>query len=148
MVAGEPTGSQPWSVQLDDALSCARCASGRDCQLVPPSRASLPIIACAGSGTLTPGDRVELEIEEHPGWLLPVALAYGLPTLGLLAGAQFGALAGLLGLAGGLLAWRAVDARRPCPGAACGAARIVTVVAEAATPIPPLRSETRHADSH
>lgn len=103
-------------VELDPAPACARCAEGRGCGAALFAPAHRPLSLICRSECLLPdiGDRVTVEIGNRgSGWLQPVVLAYGLPTLGLLAGAcmpePFTPLATIAGLAGGLLAGRIVS---------------------------------------
>ena len=112
-------------VELDDASACTRCANGRGCGaalFTPPGRSlrldcALEAIGTDGEepGAARVGARVEVTLAASGArWLVPVALAYGLPTLGLLAGAlapePWTPFAAAAGLGGGLLAWRACGA--------------------------------------
>ena len=111
-------------VELDGAAACARCARGRGCGAAVFAPAGRPLrLDCAlepaGSAVAATavrvGTRVEVDLHDTGSrWLVPVVLAYGLPTLGLLAGAlvpePWTPLTAVAGLVGGLLAWRACNA--------------------------------------
>jgi len=110
-------------VVVDSAGSCARCASGRGCGLGLSSAAPVTL-DCEIDGALPElGDTVAVAAAtEGSSWLLVAAAGYALPTLGLVLGVLGGAgitnpsagpgsdvaaaCGGLLGLAGGVLAWR------------------------------------------
>lgn len=124
-------------VEFDAANGCRACAAGRGCGFGVLERRGvtlrLPFAKPPGSCP-SPGERVSIELEDDSRWLAVVALAFGLPTLGLvgagitasLAGiGDIGvALAGIGGLSGGIVACRAPMRSmgepgngRPCVGA-------------------------------
>jgi len=124
------------TVVLTQLSACRQCAQGRGCGAgllaVGQNRVELQ---CLTEQSVLAGQRVTIETDD-PGseWLLIVLIAFGLPILGLafglVAGYGFSALTGLpentqwpqalgvlLGLSGGVLAWRLVapqvDQRAP-----------------------------------
>lgn len=104
------------TVAVDAGVSCARCARGQGCGALALASASAPVrLRCHTCGPLRAGTPVALDAPGDAGWLLPVLLAYGLPTLGLLAGSlapePWTPLGAIAGLGGGLLAWRVASAR-------------------------------------
>lgn len=119
-------------VELDAAPACARCARGEGCGAALFAPTSRPLrLVCEWSlpARPAPGTPVTVELAEHgTGWLRPVFLAYGLPTVGLLVGACFpepwSPLTALLGCCGGILAWRAGFARSELPPSASGLATL------------------------
>lgn len=111
------------TVELEPGAACARCARGRGCGAALFASAGAPLrIECgvvdpiregravAPESPFPVGTAVEIEFpDDGSRWLLPVALAYGCPTLGLVVGAcapePWTAFAALAGLGGGFLAW-------------------------------------------
>lgn len=136
-------------VQTQALGGCERCARGRGCGLGLQANAAV-VIECDTDGVaLSDGSLVDITpCNDDRHWLYVVGGAYGLPTLGLLCGAVLGATAaarmqdaattgmhdmmtagaGLLGLAGGVLAWRVLAERLPMSsGASPHASRARTV---------------------
>ena len=146
-------------VQMDAPRACGRCTAGKGCGILlfsqPNQRVSLHCDNSVGAD-------IEQTVTVHtpdPGanWLSLVLAAYGLPTVGMLAGALAGAwlmspsidtmtgkasgytdagamIGAALGLAGGLIAWirigRSFDAvaqTGQCPIDTDRQARIVSV---------------------
>lgn len=93
-------------VELDDSAGCGSCSKGRGCGIVLlPAASSRVQIPCQNNVGARPGDRVTVALAEpDANWLWMVLAAYGLPTLGLIAGSLLGLAGAVLGLAGGLLA--------------------------------------------
>ena len=115
-------------VVVDPAGSCARCASGRGCGLGLSSAAPVTLDCEVDGAVPALGDTVAVEAAtEGSSWLLVVAAGYALPTVGLVLGVVVGAAVtsspagpesdvavawgGVLGLAGGVLAWRLLAPR-------------------------------------
>jgi hypothetical protein len=77
------------AVEILSVSSCARCARGQGCGAGLFNLGMAPVrLHCLAQCQVTAGDQVTVEFE--PGdsrWLWLVAGAYGLPTLGLVAGA-------------------------------------------------------------
>jgi len=118
------------TVQLDPAAGCGNCARAGGCGIrllgTTPSPVSINCDIPKTQPCLV-GDRVQVRLSmPAQNWLKLVALAYGLPTLGMIAGTAGGgelarflsmsdyhALFSLIGfaggLAGGLFAWRKLD---------------------------------------
>lgn len=126
------SSSQQFEVALESVSGCGNCASAGGCgvQLLPSNQIPLTIECSARSmqqALLVTGARVNVKIADPDSdWLRLVGLAYGLPTVGMIAGAfagyylaAFSPLAGyaelastvgfVLGLSGGLIAWDRFD---------------------------------------
>ncbi len=124
-------------VALDPHSHCGQCSKSGSCGIsfsTEPHKT--PQIVCDNPLQAKLNDQVELQISEPSSrWVLIVAIAYGVPTLGLLLGAMLGswgatllpgslnpdlmaALGGLLGLCGGLFAWNTPKQRLYCQLAA------------------------------
>ena len=150
-------------VEVDGVSACQRCARGNGCGAgifnhgVQASR-----LACFTSEWVSADQRVEIEIEEaDSSWLWLVAGAYGLPLLGMLLASVVAnwilptlatsltineylsddgvvAIAALLGLAGGIIAWRMLATtvlERLESGLCLNSARIVNNSSSSVTPI-------------
>lgn len=123
--------SRQFEVALESVAGCGNCASAGGCgvQMLPANQTPLQIKCTAAQlhSELVTGSRVSVKIAEpNSGWLKLVGLAYGLPTVGMIAGALVGyylalflalvdyaevasALGFGLGLGGGLIAWDRFD---------------------------------------
>ncbi len=113
-------------VEVAAAFSCARCAAGKGCGagVFGSGRRSRHIEALIAAGVdIREGDEVSIELA--PRHLLNAALiVYGLPLVGALVGAgiayafalgdSYAALAGLAGLAAGIMIARRRAARGQC----------------------------------
>lgn len=130
------TGADRARVALDPGSACARCARGRGCGaalFAPPGEPiELDCTLERSPGEPSPRDparrvgaRVEVELPAPgSGWLVPLALAYGLPTagivLGILAPEPWTPFAALGGLGLGLFGWRVANARLARAGSTAG----------------------------
>jgi len=105
-------------VELSAASACQRCAKGMGCGAASLKFDQMPVQLIVNDRTgAKAGQYVGLQMDEDPRWLWLVAGAFGLPTLGMLLGANLprivgltlewtaicGALAGLLS---GIVLWR------------------------------------------
>jgi len=153
-VDGAPVSNQPnVEVLIEPLAGCSNCSSSGGCgvQLLQTRHTNL-LLHCqnAGQSQIFEGDRVRVCIAEpDSGWLRVVFMAYGLPTIGMIAGtaAGYGAAITLgithsseltsllgfaLGLAGGLIAWNRAEKsmhNRQLSQACVETATIVGVVA-------------------
>jgi len=117
-------------VRLSPISACGSCSQSGGCgvQLLPTSNASVSIDCQLEPSTLVSvGDTVQVQLPDpDKSWLPLVALAYGIPSLGMVFGAIVGywlaifaqmpqstdsfSLVGFVaGLAGGLFAWRQAE---------------------------------------
>ncbi len=143
-------------VELEGVSACQRCASGRGCGSGLLDRTSgKSILSCYTSEPVKSDQRVLIEFDDQStSWLWLVAGSYGLPLLGML-GASLSAwlwiqntaapsvngqglaassdapvaMAALLGLGGGLFAWRLISPmvfQKLQPGLCLQSARIVS----------------------
>jgi len=143
-------------VELEGVSACQRCANGQGCGSGLLDRTTgASTLSCYTSESVKSDQRVLIEFDDQgTAWVWLVAGSYGLPLLGLL-GASFSAwlwiqntaassvnvqglaassdvpvaIAGLLGLAGGLFAWRLISPmvfQKLQPGLCLQSARIVT----------------------
>ncbi len=114
-------------IELHPLSGCGRCEHRGNCgiQLLPRGNSAL-LINCINSIDATPGQQVNVKVEPPVGnWLRLVCMAYGIPTVTMLAGtcigyivastlglpnyADIGAFTGFtVGLGGGLFAWQHV----------------------------------------
>jgi positive regulator of sigma E activity len=150
-------------VEVEGVNACQRCARGQGCgagifnQGIQTTR-----LDCFTSVPVSANQTVDIEIEEAgSSWLWLVAGAYGLPLLGLLLASLAAswimpglatlqliseslsedaivAVAALLGLAGGVIAWRMLSATvlaRLETGLCLNSARIVKNRSSSVTPI-------------
>jgi len=106
-----PTGLV--AVTLSDAQDCARCARGDGCQRLGFGASRAVTLDCRVTGEAPGiGRAVRIAVpDDGSGWLLPLGIAYGLPSAALvigslvgerLGGAGLGALGGLSALALGV----------------------------------------------
>jgi len=143
-------------VELEGVSACQRCANGRGCGSGLFDRASgKSTLSCYTNAAVKSDQQVLIEFDD-PGsaWVWLVAGSYGLPLFGLLAASLSAwlliqnsdpstvnaqmlaassdlpvAIAGLLGLTGGLIAWRLISAtviQKLRPGLCLQSARIVS----------------------
>lgn len=150
-------------VEVEGVSACRRCALGQGCgagifnQGIQSTR-----IACFTEMPVSANQAVDIEIQESgASWLWLVAGAYGLPLLGLLLASLAAnwaftdhsgalplahylsndaivAIAAILGLAGGVIAWRMLSTSvlaRLEKGLCLNSARIVNNSSSAVTPI-------------
>ncbi|PIE36392.1 MAG: hypothetical protein CSA54_04510 [Gammaproteobacteria bacterium] len=84
-------------VALDGAARCRECAKGGGCGALRLTTTEAPVfLHCVSERALPAGTPVDITIDEQgTNWLWPVALAYGLPTLGLLIGAVLPSIIGI-----------------------------------------------------
>ncbi len=115
-----------YRVELEPQSGCGACTGTSGCgvRLLPTNPQKMTLVCHNASGVpLAAGDHVQVEVSEPDfAWLMLVARAYGLPTLGMLLGAMVGefaaralpatgfsaglpALGFVAGLTGGLFAW-------------------------------------------
>ncbi len=164
-------------IRIEPASQCSRCAKGQGCGAGIFNQGAAGIeLTCSSEQAITAGDEVVVEFDDdaHAGWLWLIFGAYGLPTLGLVTTIMasslvlddlwpsssmslalqdlFMAIAGLVGLAGGVIAWRKLAPgllRRTEAGRCLQSARIVAVCntptthASALRPWHSVRKETR-----
>jgi positive regulator of sigma E activity len=148
-------------VEVEGVSACQRCARGQGCgagifnQGISPTQ-----IACFTREPVAANQTVDIEIEEAgSSWLWLVAGAYGLPLLGLLLASLITtwamptigtsllvkslsedvlvAIAALLGLSGGVIAWRMLSTTlvaRLETGLCLNTARIVNSSSSSVTP--------------
>ncbi len=117
-------------VEINSQSGCARCARGQGCGAGIFSRGMAPVrLSCLSEHPVNAGEQLVIEFDEGGAhWLWLVCGAYGLPTAGLIAATVITsfylpgdgisqaisgglrdlvlAAAALLGLAGGVIAWR------------------------------------------
>jgi len=105
-------------VELSSASSCQRCARGAGCGAASLRFDQRPVQLIVNDRTgAEAGQYVGLRMDEDPRWLWVIAGAFGLPTLGILAGANLPRIAGLTsewtaicgalaGLLSGIVLWR------------------------------------------
>lgn len=150
-------------VEVEGVSACQRCAQGQGCgagifaQGIQPSQ-----LSCFTSVRLSASQSVDIEIEEaDSSWLWLVVGAYGLPLMGVLVASLTAnwaapilsgsrvlggtvsvdgvvAIAALLGLAGGVIAWRKLSPTvlaRLQTGLCLNSARIVNVSSSSVTSI-------------
>lgn len=150
-------------VEIEGLSACQRCARGQGCGAgIFNQGIQATQLACFTSVSVAANQTVDIEIEEAgSSWLWLVAGAYGLPLLGLLlaslsaswavqsasASSLFNqpfsedalvAIAALVGLAGGVIAWRMLSTTvlaRLETGLCLNSARIVNNSSSAVTPI-------------
>lgn len=155
------------SVELSGISACKRCEKGVGCGVGVFSYGSRAVqLDCLATVKVHRGERVEVELDTgDSSWLWLVAGAFGLPTVGVLAGGLLGqawvsaqdslplsvpadivtAMVALLGLAGGVIAWRWIDhdlSLRVKKGLCLQSARIVAVDASSVKPAWKLSDET------
>lgn len=157
------------SVEIQSASQCARCARGQGCGAGIFNQGVAAVqLSCLSDCVVRAGDEVVVEFEddESSHWLYLVMVAYGLPTAGLLLTVvaaslllqhlpQLAALsaahqdlllaiAALVGLAGGVFAWRMLAPdllRRTDAGRCLQSGRIVAVSNDSPLRTPVLRAQ-------
>ena len=150
-------------VEVQGVSACQRCAKGQGCGAgIFNHGIKATHIACFTNVSVLANQSVDIEIEEAgASWLWLVVGAYGLPLLGLLSASiaasvampslvtiwpaasslsndAIVAIAAVLGLAGGVIAWRMLSARvlaRLEKGLCLNSARIVSNNPSSVTPI-------------
>lgn len=161
-VLGDAQAFSKTLVEVSGASACQRCASGQGCGAgIFNQGVQSTQLVCFTSVKVSANQIVDIEIEgTDSSWLWLVAGAYGLPLLGVLLASLVAnwaapalitmrgldtasndgivAVAALLGLAGGVIAWRMLSKialARLASGLCMSSARIVSNRHSAVTPI-------------
>lgn len=161
VLSNAEAATKAW-VEVQGVSACQRCAKGQGCGAgIFNHGVSASQVSCFTSEPVLANQTVDIEIQEAgSNWLWLVAGAYGLPLLGLLLGSLSAnwvmthlspslpstvslsndavvAIAAIVGLAGGLIAWRMLSKTvlaRLEKGLCLNSARIVNNSASAVSP--------------